>query len=46
MLSPYSTLTGATPVMKSSDHYFFQLSAQRCIDFLKDWTNTDRKSVV
>ena len=23
--NPYSTLTGATPVMKSSDHYFFKL---------------------
>ncbi|CAG1014782.1 partial methionyl-tRNA synthetase, partial [Burkholderiaceae bacterium] len=36
--NPYSTLTGATPVMKSSDHYFFQLSSQRCIDFLREWT--------
>ncbi|HWI09828.1 MAG TPA: methionine--tRNA ligase [Burkholderiaceae bacterium] len=38
--NPYSTLSGATPVMKRSDHYFFQLSAQRCVDFLKDWTAT------
>ncbi|HEY8707616.1 MAG TPA: methionine--tRNA ligase, partial [Burkholderiaceae bacterium] len=38
--NPTSTLTGATPVMKSSEHYFFQLSSQRCIDFLKDWTHT------
>ena len=37
---PKSTLTGATPVMKSSEHYFFQLSSQRCIDFLKAWTTT------
>ncbi len=37
--NPYSTLTGATPVMKSSEHHFFQLSSQRCIDFLKDWTH-------
>ncbi|MEP7299320.1 MAG: methionine--tRNA ligase [Burkholderiales bacterium] len=36
--NPFSTLTGATPVLKSSDHYFFQLSSQRCIDFLKEWT--------
>jgi methionyl-tRNA synthetase len=35
--NPYSTLTGATPVMKSSDHYFFKLSDPRCIDFLKTW---------
>jgi methionyl-tRNA synthetase len=38
--NPYSTLTGATPLLKSSDHYFFQLSSQRCIDFLKEWTAT------
>lgn len=37
--NPYSTLTGATPVLKSSEHHFFQLSSQRCIDFLKDWTH-------
>jgi methionyl-tRNA synthetase len=35
---PYSTLSGATPVLKSSEHHFFQLSAQRCIDFLQNWT--------
>jgi methionyl-tRNA synthetase len=38
--NPYSTLSGAAPVLKSSEHYFFQLSSQRCIDFLKDWTAT------
>lgn len=38
--NPYSTLTGATPVLKNSDHYFFQLSSQRCIDFLREWTAT------
>lgn len=36
--NPYSTLTGATPVMKSSEHYFFQLSSPRCIEFLQQWT--------
>jgi methionyl-tRNA synthetase len=38
--NPYSTLSGATPVLRSSDHYFFQLSSQRCIDFLTEWTTT------
>jgi len=38
--NPYSALSGATPVMKSSAHHFFQLSSQRCLDFLKDWTHT------
>jgi methionyl-tRNA synthetase len=36
--NPYSTLTGATPVMKQSEHYFFKLSDPRCIDFLTRWT--------
>ena len=37
--NPYSTLTGAAPVMKSSEHFFFQLSSQRCLDYLKRWTH-------
>ncbi len=35
--SPYSTLTGATPVMKTSEHYFFQLSDPKCVEFLRSW---------
>ena len=34
---PYSTLTGATPIMKSSEHYFFRLSDQQCVEFLRSW---------
>jgi methionyl-tRNA synthetase len=37
--NPYSALSGATPVLRSSAHYFFQLSSQRCMDFLKEWTH-------
>lgn len=36
---PYSTLSGATPIEKQSDHYFFKLPA--FTDFLKDWTTAD-----
>jgi methionyl-tRNA synthetase len=36
---PYSTLTGAAPVLKTSEHHFFQLSSDRCLDYLKDWTH-------
>ena len=36
--NPYSALSGATPVMRSSEHYFFRLSDPRCIDFLQKWT--------
>src|SRR5438067_8733374 len=36
--NPYSTLSGAKPVLKSSEHYFFRLSASECVRFLRDWT--------
>ena len=36
--NPYSTLSGATPVLKSSEHYFFQLSNPKCVEFLREWT--------
>jgi len=39
LVNPYSALSGATPVLKKSEHHFFQLSAQRCIDFLQEWTS-------
>ncbi len=40
--NPYSTLSGATPVMKSSEHYFFKLSDPRCVSFLEEWTGGNR----
>ncbi len=38
--NPYSALSGATPVLKNSEHFFFRLSDPRCIDFLKEWTTS------
>jgi methionyl-tRNA synthetase len=38
--NPYSTLTGATPVRKTSDHYFFKLSDPKCVAFIKQWIET------
>lgn len=38
--NPYSALSGVTPVLKHSDHFFFKLSDPRCIDFLKQWTTS------
>ena len=40
LINPYSTLTGATPELRSSEHFFFKLSDPRCVDFLKDWTQS------
>ncbi len=37
LINPYSAVSGAEPVRKSSDHYFFSLSDARCLDFLKSW---------
>jgi methionyl-tRNA synthetase len=39
LIEPYSALTGAAPVMKSSEHFFFKLSDARCVDFLRAWTS-------
>ena len=36
--NPYSALSGATPVLRTSEHYFFKLSDPRCIEFLENWT--------
>lgn len=36
--NPYSTVSGATPIRKISDHYFFKLSDPRCETFLREWT--------
>ncbi|UXY13932.1 methionine--tRNA ligase [Chitiniphilus purpureus] len=34
--NPYSAVSGATPVLKDSEHYFFKLG--ECEDFLRGWT--------
>lgn len=36
--NPYSVVSGATPIKKISEHYFFKLSDPRCETFLRDWT--------
>ncbi len=42
LISPYSALSGATPVLKSSEHFFFKLSDPRCVEFLERWTQDGR----
>ncbi len=36
--SPYSTVSGAAPVRKASEHFFFKLSDPRCEAFLRGYT--------
>jgi methionyl-tRNA synthetase len=38
--NPYSTLTGAKPVVKSSPHHFFRLSDPKCKAFIRGWLET------
>ncbi len=35
--NPYSTLSGAKPVLKSSEHHFFKLSDEKCKAFIREW---------
>ncbi len=38
LVNPYSAVSGATPVRKETEHYFFKLS--ECSDFLRKWTRS------
>jgi methionyl-tRNA synthetase len=40
--NPRSALSGATPVLRSSEHLFFKLSDPRCVEFLESWTQDGR----
>ena len=36
--NPFSAVSGAKPVLKTSEHYFFRLSDARAVEFLREWT--------
>lgn len=38
LVNPYSAVSGATPVLKETEHYFFRLG--ECADFLREWTHS------
>ncbi len=38
LINPYSALSGAKPVLRSSEHFFFKLSDPDCVKFLEAWT--------
>jgi len=38
--NPVSALSGATPVLKSSEHHFFKLSDPKCKAFIRQWVET------
>ncbi len=39
LINPYSTLSGARPELKSSEHFFFRLSDPKCTAFLREWVD-------
>ena len=41
--NPYSALSGAKPVIKSSEHYFFRLSDPKCKAFIRQWLETPQR---
>jgi methionyl-tRNA synthetase len=40
LIDPYSVVSGAAPVRKASEHYFFKLSHIDCRTFLEQWTQS------
>jgi methionyl-tRNA synthetase len=41
LIEPYSAVSGAKPERRTSEHYFFRLSDERCRDFLQRWTQAE-----
>jgi len=37
LINPYSTLSGAKPELRTSEHHFFRLSDAQCRDFIRGW---------
>ena len=40
LVEPYSVLTGTTPELRNSTHYFFKLSDPAAVKFLREWTSS------
>jgi methionyl-tRNA synthetase len=40
LINPYSTLTGAKPELRTSDHYFLRISDRKSVEFLTQWLET------
>jgi methionyl-tRNA synthetase len=42
LIDPRSTLSGARPELRQSEHFFFKLSDERCRTFLRGWIHEGR----
>ena len=43
LIDPYSSVSGAKPERKSSEHHFFRLSDKRCEEFLRTFTQSGER---
>jgi methionyl-tRNA synthetase len=43
LINPHSTLSGAVPVLRTSEHFFFRLSAPECVEFLRHWLDAPQR---
>src|SRR5690606_14674647 len=43
LIEPYSTLSQARPVLKSSEHFFFKMAQPRCVQFLQERTTGNHR---
>jgi len=41
LVKPYSAVSSAALVKKTSEHFFFKLSDNRCVSFLRRWTREE-----
>jgi len=41
--NPRSAVSGATPELRESEHYFFRLSDARAVAFLREWTASEAR---
>jgi len=41
LIKPYSAVSSAALVKKTSEHFFFKLSDNRCVSFLRRWTREE-----
>jgi len=38
--NPYSSVSGAVPIKKATEHFFFRRSDAGCVTFLREWTTS------
>jgi len=45
LINPFSAVSGAKPIRKKSEHFFFKLSDEKCQTFLKEWMQGEHSTL-